>query len=89
MLYTEIRHISRPLIAGAFLHAKKARVGSGNSMRYLHCHFYRVDFNQGLSGCATAWPFFISWAVVPVCHSGFRTTAHSISDLIHYPGREE
>ncbi|EOC3951968.1 hypothetical protein ACI3S3_005208, partial [Escherichia coli] len=56
MLYTEIRHISRLLIAGAFLHAKKARVGSGNSMRYLHCHFYRVDFNQGLSGCATAWP---------------------------------
>ncbi len=25
---------------------KKARVGSGNSMRYLHCHFYRVDFNR-------------------------------------------
>ncbi|HAJ6966291.1 TPA: hypothetical protein HNJ18_19095 [Escherichia coli] len=31
-----------------FYMQKKARVGSGNSMRYLHCHFYRVDFNQGL-----------------------------------------
>ncbi len=29
-----------------FYMQKKARVGSGNSMRYLHCHFYRADFNQ-------------------------------------------
>ncbi|GAB8152026.1 hypothetical protein OkiPb00643_49800 [Escherichia coli] len=27
MQYTEIRHISGPLIAGAFLHAKKSRPG--------------------------------------------------------------
>ncbi len=25
---------------------KKARVGSGNSMRYLHCHFYRADLTR-------------------------------------------
>ncbi len=39
---------ANPLSGGDFFMQKKARVGSGNSMRYLHCHFYRVDFNQGL-----------------------------------------
>ncbi|EFP9257260.1 hypothetical protein G3872_003038 [Shigella sonnei] len=40
-------HKQIPSPEGIF-YAKKARVCSGNSMRYLHCHFYRVDFNQGL-----------------------------------------
>ncbi|HIC2956008.1 TPA: hypothetical protein ACW1B7_005011, partial [Escherichia coli] len=39
MLYTEIRHISRLLIAGAFLHAKKSPSGFGQQHEILALSF--------------------------------------------------